>query len=122
MSNDLQKQSRRRVLVVGIYLADKRNVASHITQELADSCNWNIEQRWVSLGKHQPDPDMAPYTVQVTDKPLPKFLLLNQILKTTDLDSFEYLIVSDDDIALPAGFADSYLSMVSRYKFAVAQP
>lgn len=122
MRNDLQKRAERRVLVAGIYLADKKNVAPHITRELAHSNNWKVEQRWVSLGKRQPDSDMAPFTVQVTDTPSPKFLLLNQILKTIELHDFEYVIVSDDDIVLPAGFLDSYLALVSRYNFAVAQP
>jgi hypothetical protein len=122
MSNELQKQTVPRVLVVGIYLADKENLASRITQELALSCDWNVEQRWVSLGKSQPDSDMAPFTVQVIDKFSPKFLLLNQLLEKIDLYDFEYVIVSDDDIQLPSGFLDRYLAMVSRYDLALAQP
>jgi hypothetical protein len=123
MSSELQKQrAARRVLVVGIYLADKENLARHITQELAQSSDWNVEQRWVSLGKSQPDSNLAPFTVQVTDTFSPKFLLLNQQLKKIDLYDFEYIIVSDDDIHLPAGFVDRYLALVSRHDLAVAQP
>jgi hypothetical protein len=32
------------------------------------------------------------------------------------------VIVADDDISLPAGFLDSYLGLVERYDFALAQP
>ena len=122
MSNELQKQTARRILVVGIYLADKENLVSRITQELALSRDWNVEQRWISLGKSQPDSNMAPFTVQITDTFSPKFLLLNQLLEKIDLCDFEYVIVSDDDIELPPGFVDLYLALVSRYDLALAQP
>jgi hypothetical protein len=122
MKRDLQKQAECRVLVAGIYLADKENLASHITRELAGSNKWDVEQRWVSLGKAQPDPNMAAFTARVIHEPSPKFVLLNQLMKTVDLYDFEYIIVSDDDIVLPVGFVDSYLALVSRHKFAVAQP
>ncbi len=122
MSSELQKQAASRVLVVGIYLADKENLAPQITQEFALSSDWNVEQRWVSLGKNQPDSNMAPFTVQVTRKFSPKFLMLNQLLQKIDLYDFEYVIVSDDDIRLPAGFVDHYLAMVSRYDLDLAQP
>jgi hypothetical protein len=122
MCNDSQKRLSPRVLVVGIYLADKENLAPRITQELALSSNWDVEQRWLSLGKSQPDSDMAPFTVQIADTFSPKFLLLNQLLKRIDLYDFEYVIVSDDDIQLPTGFVDRYLAMVCRHDLAVAQP
>lgn len=122
MRDVVRKPAERPVLIAGIYLADKKNAALHITRELADSSNWKVEQRWVSLGERQPDADLAPLTVQVTNAPSPKFLLLNQILKAVELRDFEYVIVSDDDIVLPAGFLDSYLALVSRHNLAVAQP
>lgn len=122
MKSTPQKQAGYRVLVAGIYLADKENLALHITRELEDSSKWKVEQRWVSLGKAQPDPDLAPFTARVSHEPSPKFLLLNQLMKTVDLYDFEYVIVSDDDIFLPVGFVDSYLALVSRHNFAVAQP
>lgn len=111
-----------RVLVGGIYLADKENLAPQIVRELGESNDWKVEQRWISLGKSQPNAGMAPFTVQAIDTPSPKFLLLNQLLKSADLFDFEYVIISDDDIVLPAGFVDSYLARVSRHKFALAQP
>ncbi|BCT68965.1 hypothetical protein NNRS527_02576 [Nitrosospira sp. NRS527] len=122
MCSGSQRGSAHRVLVVGIYLADKENLASQITRELALSKNWDLEQRWSSLGKNQPDSDLAPFTVQITNTFAPKFLLLNQLLGKIDLYDFEYIIVSDDDIQLPDGFVDRYLAMVSRHDLAVAQP
>lgn len=122
MKNDLQKQATGRVLVAGIYLADKENLAPQIARELSASSTWQVEQRWVSLGKNKPHPDMAPLTVQAADIPSPKFSLLNQVLCRVNLRDFEYVIVTDDDIQLPTGFTDSYLAMNSRYDFAVSQP
>jgi hypothetical protein len=122
MRDNLSEQSARRVLVVGVYLADKENLAPRISQELAASSNWRVEQRWISLGKSQPHPHMAPYTVQAIDMPTPKFSLLNQLLGHIELHEFEYIIVTDDDIQLPIGFVDSYLALVSRYDLALAQP
>jgi len=65
---------------------------------------------------------MASLTVQRLETPVPKFLLLNRLLKTVNLYDFEYIIISDDDIVLPPGFLDSYLAQVSHYNFAIAQP
>ncbi|SFH51521.1 hypothetical protein SAMN05216299_11820 [Nitrosospira sp. Nsp14] len=122
MKNDLIKPLSPRVLVAGVYLSDKKNLAPHISRTLADSKDWAVEQRWISLGESPPDPDIAPYTARVVDKPSPKFFLLNQLLKQIDLRDFEYLIVSDDDIQLPEGFLDRYLALVLRHDFALAQP
>lgn len=122
MNNDFTKRLVPRVLVAGVYLSDKKNLARHISRTLAGSKDWAVEQRWISLGEHQPHPDMAPYTARVVDKLSPKFFLLNQLLKQIDLHDFEYLIVSDDDIQLPDGFLDRYLALVSRHDLALAQP
>ena len=122
MKNDFTKRLVPRVLVAGVYLSDKKNLARHISRTLAGSKDWAVEQRWISLGENQPHPDMAPYTARVVDKLSPKFFLLNQLLKQIDLHDFEYLIVSDDDIQLPDGFLDRYLALVSRHDLALAQP
>lgn len=110
------------VLIAGIYLADKENLALHISGEFAGSKDWEVKQQWVSLGKNLPKPEMVSLTVQRVETPVPKFLLLNQLLKTVNLYDFEYVIISDDDIVLPPGFLDSYLALVSYHNFAIAQP
>lgn len=111
-----------RILIAGVYLADKENLAVGITREFSGSKHWEVEQQWISLGKNLPKPEMAPLTVQRFERPIPKFLLLNQLLKTVNLYDFEYVIISDDDIVLPSGFLDSYLARVSHHDFAIAQP
>jgi hypothetical protein len=122
MRDNLLEQPVYRVLVVGVYLADKENLASRISQELAASVNWRVEQRWISLGKSKPHPHIAPFTVETVDMLAPKFSLVNRLLGHVDLHAFEYIIVTDDDIQLPIGFVDRYLALVSRYDLALAQP
>lgn len=122
MNDDANKGLAPRVLVAGVYLSDKKNLARHISRTLAGSKDWAVEQQWISLGESPPDSDMAPYTARVVGKFSPKFFLLNQLLKQIDLRDFEYLIVSDDDIQLPEGFLDRYLALVLRHELALAQP
>ena len=121
LSNRSNNQPENKVLVTGIYLADRENLVSQIA-ELGKSVNWKVEQKWISLGKKQPDPHLIPFTMHVTASPLPKFVLLNQLLSKIDLREFEFLIITDDDIRLPVNFLDSYLALVSRHNFALAQP
>lgn len=122
MKDNSLERARCRVLVAGIYLSDKGNLAPQINRELAASNNWQVEQRWISLGETPPGPCLASCTVKVTSLPSPKFLLLNQLLEETDLSGIEYVIVCDDDIRLPPSFLDRYLAIVSRHYLAVAQP
>lgn len=122
MSNQSSDQAERRVLIVGVYLSSKENLAGQVTQELSNSSNWKVEQRWVSMGKNAPAQNLVPFTAKVIHQPSGKFSLLNEVLHKVDLTSYEYLVVSDDDIQLPSGFLDRYLALVSRYKFALAQP
>ena len=117
-----EPREKLRILIAGIYLADKENFAVDISREFSGSKDWAVGQQWVSLGKNPPKREMASLTVQRLETPAPKFLLLNWLLKTVSLYDFEYIIISDDDIVLPPDFLDSYLAQVSRHNFAIAQP
>jgi hypothetical protein len=110
------------ILVLGVYLTGKENYAPRILAELQKSRDWAVDQRWVALGKAAPDHDLQALTAWHQKKPAPKFVLLNRLLADINLAAYEYLLVVDDDIMLPEGFVDDYLSLVSRYNLAVAQP
>jgi len=110
------------ILILGVYLTDKENYAPSILAELQKSRNWKVNQRWVALGKATPAVDLQALTVWHQIKPEPKFVLLNRLLANIDLDAYEYLLAVDDDIMLPDGFVDDYLSLVERYHLAIAQP
>jgi hypothetical protein len=112
----------KRVLALGVYLCDREHLAESIVAELARSRAWQVEQRWIALGSSPVPPALAAVTLEQVAGPVPKFALLNRLLRGVDLDGLEHLLVADDDIALPAGFLDRYLALVERHRFALAQP
>lgn len=111
----------RRVLVLGIVLADAENLAGSIAQNLASSRNWTVEQRWVVIGK-KPIPGGSLQVCEKLEVGEPKFSILNRILSTITLSDYQYVIFVDDDVELPASFLDAYLELVDKYDFALAQP
>jgi hypothetical protein len=112
----------RRVLVAGIYLADRENHIRHVAEALRQSRAWHVDQRWIALGRASPDPEVAPITAFAAPEPRPKFVLLNELFRRTPLDGYEYVLVCDDDVRLPEAFVDRYLELVVRHDLALAQP
>jgi hypothetical protein len=112
----------KRVLALGVYLCDREHLAESIAAELGRSHVFQVDQRWIALGSSPIPPALAAVTVAQAAGPLPKFELLNRLLRGVDLDGLDHLVVADDDIALPEGFLDRYLALVERYGFALAQP
>ena len=53
---------------------------------------------------------------------IPKFRLLNQLGAAAELDAYDAVVVTDDDITLPAGFIDAYLARQFALGFSLAQP
>lgn len=51
-----------------------------------------------------------------------KFENLNSLLETHPAHGHDWLLVLDDDVALPAGFLDAFLFLAQRFEFALAQP
>jgi len=111
-----------RVLVLGIYLADKENTARHVVSEMAGSQRWSVEQRWLSMGSRPVDTDLAAVTVDVIRERVPKFVLLNRLLAGTSFDDYSFIILCDDDVFLPTEFLDRYLEIALKHDFALAQP
>jgi hypothetical protein len=109
------------VLAAGIYLADRRNSAVAIARELGSARAWRVTQRWFSIGESEPPEAIRDLTIGSTRSRVPKFTLLNTMVGEA-LDDFDYVIVTDDDVDLPAGFVDAYLAQVERFDFALAQP
>ncbi len=114
--------SAERVLVTGVYLADRENRVSEIVVEMGRSRSWQVEQRWCALGRSPVPEHVAAVTVQQTDRGVPKFVLLNRLIAQCLLEHYAYVLVCDDDIALPADFVDRYLELVARHDLALAQP
>lgn len=111
-----------KVLIVGVYLSESENRAIEVAGELARSRTWQVEQRWIALGKGPIPAPLAPVTVAREEARTPKFVLVNRLLREVSLEGYAFVLVCDDDIALPEGFLDRYLERVARHDLALAQP
>ncbi|MFM2057393.1 MAG: hypothetical protein RLY71_1778 [Pseudomonadota bacterium] len=117
-----QAVSGARVLVVGVYLGRRPNLAADIARELAGAADLEVVQAWIALGQISADPLLRSLTTSTVTQRIPKFTLLNAVLQGVDLSSFDFLLVSDDDVALPADFLHGYLALQQACDFALAQP
>lgn len=112
----------RAVLVVGVYLQDKPNNIGPITDELSRAKDWQVSQRWAALGEGAVPEKLAAITALRQREFSPKFSMLNCLLRENDPARYDYVLVCDDDISLPAGFLDAYLRLVTAFDLALAQP
>lgn len=108
------------VLVVGVYLAGHTHSANHIVYELLTSRDHTVTLRWTALAIGGEGACDVPCTIVVDTKPLSKFALIARML--ADVQNFDWLIIIDDDIELPAEFLDSFLALAVRYDLALCQP
>jgi hypothetical protein len=109
-------------MIIGVYLLDKPSHIRPIKRDLGRSSRWEVEQRWVGLGTGAVPDEIADITFRKVIPPGMKFMILNQLIAETNIDTFEFVIVCDDDINFPDCFLDRYLELVVRYDFSLAQP
>ncbi|CAM5793410.1 hypothetical protein [Rhizobacter fulvus] len=114
--------SRLRVLVLGVYLADRPNTAAHLVREFAAGHRLDVEQRWAAMGSATDDPMLQRVTVLTVQQPTPKFALINSLIAGLDVDRFDYVLVVDDDIHVQPGFLSAFLLRQRAFGFALAQP
>jgi hypothetical protein len=74
------------------------------------------------LGIAPAGPDVAAVTVLRVLERTPKFSIVNQLLDGADLDQYDYVLMTDDDIVMPESFLDEFIGMQRTLDFAVAQP
>lgn len=110
------------VLVLGIYLADRPNLVEHLVESFASSRDFLVDQQWIALLGAPPNPDVAAVTVFAKHSRTPKFTLINYLLASNAWRLYDFVVISDDDIALPDGFLDRYLAIQGECGFALAQP
>ena len=113
---------KRKVLAIGIYLSDEDNHAVKISDELKSASAWQVDFFWGAIGNPPPANRLESVTRVTSKQKVDKFELLNRLLADLNLDDYEYLLVTDDDIELPNGFVDAYLELVERRGFHLAQP
>jgi hypothetical protein len=110
---------RPRVLCAGVYLADVENTARHVTDVLSRSQSVAIEQRWIGLTTKNNKTDVLGTVATVTQR-TPKCVLLNRLLG--DFQSFDWVLLCDDDIEIAEGFADALIAVAEHVDFALLQP
>ena len=111
-----------RVLVLGVFLLDKANVAPEIVMRL-QSRRHQVDHRWACVGKGDSRKDeMRAHIALEFDSPVPKFTIINRLLSKIDLRAYDYVIISDDDIELAPGFLDEFLGLQAYCGFSLAQP
>jgi hypothetical protein len=94
---------RRRVLALGIERVDVPNILDATRAELLRSRH---DVRFVS-----------------TDAgPRGKFENLNELLAENPPHGYEWLLIVDDDVALPSGFLDGFVFLAENFDLALAQP
>jgi hypothetical protein len=94
---------RRRVLAIGVERADGANLMAQARAELARS-HHDVELATSPVGGRG------------------KFENLNALLAAHALDGRDWLLVLDDDVALPRGFLDRFLFLAERFELKLAQP
>ncbi|HEU4974725.1 MAG TPA: glycosyltransferase [Baekduia sp.] len=94
---------RRRVLVVGVERRDVPNLMAAARAELSRS-------------RHDVTIDVAPAGAQG------KFENLDALLARHAIGDFDWVVVADDDIALPRGFLDTFLACAEAGGLRLAQP
>jgi len=107
---------RRSVLVIGIYRPD-----SLLPQALEGLTSAHHDVRLALGATAAPDPALVAGTVAegLTGG---KFANLNRVLAKAPTDSFDWLLVVDDDLRLPARFIDRFVALCERFELDLAQP
>lgn len=94
---------RRRVLAIGIEREDRPNLMAAARAELSRSRH-DVEVATSGVGGRG------------------KFENLNALLDAHPLEGRDWLLVLDDDVALPRGFLDAFLFLAERFELKLAQP
>jgi GT2 family glycosyltransferase len=95
---------RRRVLVLSVVRPQNADTHARAVQELKRS------RRCELVFRERPAEGLG------------KFENLNLLLAGTELDGFDWVLVMDDDIVLPPGFADGFLYLAERFGLRLAAP
>lgn len=111
-----------RVLVAGIYVADKINTAEHLVTTFAAADGLRVEQRWVAIKGRPPSPTVAAVTVRQYDVYVPKWTILGDLIGSEPWEKFDYVLFCDDDIRIAPNFLEVFIGLQQRYNFALAQP
>ena len=118
----LVPQGQPKVLVLGVYMGEKKNLIDHLVPTLAASRHCHVTQRWVAIGSASKHPEVQAVTVKEVHERTPKFTLINGLIGEDDVAEHDFILVCDDDVTLPADFTDRFIGWQQHCGFALAQP
>lgn len=113
---------RPRVLVIGIYMAQKDNYVEHLVEVFGKARSVFVEQRWVCMRGQPPSEAVKAVTVQTLEDLKPKWQIINELVTPNDLANFDYFLFSDDDVLVADDFAERFFAEQQHLGFALAQP
>ena len=111
-----------RIAILGIYLSDKPNKVKHLISRLSKSNCYHVEQHWAHLGPENPKGKVAQYVRITQNYYKSRMELLNNLAGMIDLEHFDYVIITDDDIVIQNNFIDAFLGLQIEFDLALAQP
>ena len=100
---------------MSVYRYDNAPVLNRIVQE-AKNNRWDVSL-WALDQAH---PSLARYSVGAGRSP--KFPLLNRLIREKDLSQFDWVVVTDDDVAFDTGSLAAFLWTAEKAGLALAQP
>jgi hypothetical protein len=95
---------RRRILALAIERTDRENLLARARAELLRTTRHELEFACAPAGDRG------------------KFENLNALLREHPPAGHDWLLVLDDDVALPRGFLDSFIFLAERFQLRLAQP
>jgi len=116
------ERQRTRVLVIGIYLADRANTSSHLVERFARTPHLDVDQKWIAINGNPGSDAVAGVTVERIRGFEPKFAILNRVLPMLGWEAYDFVVISDDDIVVPEGFLDRFIRSQLEFDLALAQP
>lgn len=111
-------QTRQRILVLGVYLSDEKNTVAHLVSEFGRRQHHTVVQGWARRGRAEPAIETERVTRLSSVEMVQKFMLLNRLLVLHDLNEFDHVIFTDDDVRLRRGFVDTYIGLQNRCSLA----
>jgi hypothetical protein len=94
----------RRVLIIGVEVPSRPELMAHVRATLP-------------VSRHN-----VAFFVRTMEKGRLKFDNLNDLLREHFTSDIDWLIITDDDIAIPANFLDCFIYLLERFKFKIGQP
>jgi len=116
------KSEPRKILVVGVVLQDRDNHYGHISKVLDSSIRHDVQQLWAVLKSKIELPSSENIMNIYFDEFIPRFKLINSIIREHSEGNYDYIIVTDDDIRLPEDFLDQFIMRQEQCDFSLAQP